>query len=265
MAIVRSAQHILEYVPPKEFMDEWRKVEAETMWTFVRLLLDSQLMHGLIPEIAALDCVRQIKNDSGMEESVLEHTLNGVRFYPEGEFHYDWLGTFAMLFHDVGKPHTAEYYQGHWTFYEHHRIGAKLTRKILRRLLMLPEEIELVCGLVGNHMRFQFMMTDKGIRRFKSQDEYSRLIEMSRANIRARDDNYTAFNHNNKYLKRAETPEQMLEPLLNGNEIMEVTGLTPGPNVGAIRDDLLKAQIAGAVTNRDDAVAFVRNHIYTKQ
>ena len=265
MAIVRSAQRILEYVPPKEFMDEWRKVEAESMWKFVQLLLDSQIMHGLIPEISALDCVRQIKNDSGVEESVLTHTINCVRFYPEGEFHYDWLGTFAMLFQNVGKPHTAEYYQGNWTFYQHHRIGAKITRKVLHRLLMQPEEIELICHLVGNHMRFQFMMTDRGMRRFIAQGETARLIEMSRADLKAREDNFTAFNHNTKYLERATMPEQMLEPLFNGNEIMEITGLPPGPEVGSIRDDLLSAQKAGKVTNKEEAQAFVKNHQHTKK
>ena len=71
---------------------------------------------------------------------------------------------------------------------------------------------------------------------------------------------YTAFNHNMKYLTRAETPEQMLEPLLNGNEIMEHTGLTPGPHVGLIREALLKAQVAGEVNNGIEAVAFVTNY-----
>ena len=260
MSIVRSSQTILDYVPIQHIMDEWRKVAAENMWKFIRLLFDSQIMHGILPEIAGLARVRQTKNDTGVEESVLEHTFNCVRYYPEGEFHHDWYGTFAMLFHDVGKLYTGEHYQGRWTFYEHHRVGAKITRKILRRLHMLPEDIELICHLVGNHMRFQFMMTDKGIRRFKSQDEYPRLIEMSRANIKAREDNYTSFNHNTKYLERAEMPEQMLEPLLNGNEIMEYTGLKPGPHVGHIRQALLTAQIAGEVNTREEAISFARHY-----
>lgn len=257
ISIVRAAQSILDYVPIQHIMDEWRKVEAENMWKFVRMLFDSQILHGILPEVAALSRVQQTRNDSGAEENVLEHTIDAVRRYPDSEFHYDWYGTFAMLFHDVGKLYTAEFYQGRWTFYQHHRVGAKLTRKILRRLHMLPEDTELICHLVLNHMRFQFMMTDKGIRRFKAQDEYPRLIQMSRANIKAREDNYTAFNHNAKYLERAETPEQMLEPLLNGNEIMDVTGLKPGPNVGHIRNALLTAQVAGEVSTRDEAVAFV--------
>lgn len=258
MSIVRSSQAILDYVPIQNIMEEWRKVEAENMWKFVRLLYESQIMHGILPEVAALDGVRQTRNDSGEEESVLEHTIECVRRYPEGEFHYDWYGAFAMLFHDVGKLYTAERYEGRWTFYEHHRVGAKVTRRILRRLHMLPEDVGLICHLVRNHMRFQFMMTDRGIRRFKAQDEYPRLIEMSRANIKAREDNYTAFNHNTKYLERAETPEQMLEPLLNGNEIMQVASLNPGPLVGHIRDALLTAQIAGEVTTRAEAVTFAR-------
>lgn len=264
MSIVRSNSLILDYVPISHIMDEWRKVEAENMWKFVQMLFDSQIMHGVIPEIASLSRVQQTKNDSGAEENVLEHTIQCMRHYPEGEFHYDWYGTFAMLFHDVGKLYTAEFYQSRWTFYEHHRVGAKVTRRILRRLHMLPEDIELICHLVRNHMRFSFMMTDKGIRRFKAQDEYPRLIEMSRANIKAREDNYTAFNHNNKYLQRAELPEQMLEPLLNGNEIMLFTGLKPGPNVGHIRNALLTAQIAGEVNTRDDAVGFVRSMAETR-
>ena len=265
MSIVRSNSLILDYVPCSHIMDEWRKVEAENMWKFVRMLFDSQILHGLVPEIAGLSRVIQTRNDSGAEENVLEHTIQCMRCYPEGEFHYDWYGAFAMLFHDVGKLYTSEFYQGRWTFYEHHRVGAKVARKILRRLHMLPEDIELICQLVRNHMRFSFMMTDKGIRRFKAQDEYPRLIEMSRANIKARDDNYTAFNLNNKYLQRAELPEQMLEPLLNGNEIMLFTGLKPGPNVGHIRNALLTAQIAGEVNTRDEAVAFARSMAESQQ
>jgi len=264
ISIVRSNSCILDYVPISHIMDEWRKVEAENMWKFVRMLFDSQILHGFLPEIAALSRVRQTRNDSGAEENVLDHTIESMRYYPEGEFHYDWYGTFAMLFHDVGKLFTAEFHQGRWTFYEHHRVGAKIARKILRRLHMLPEDVEQICHLVHNHMRFSFMMTDRGIRRFKALDEYSRLIEMSRANIKAREDNYTAFNHNNKYLERAELPEQMLEPMLNGNEIMQFTGLKPGPSVGHIRNALLTAQIAGEVNTRDEAIAFARTMAETQ-
>lgn len=258
LAIVRSASRVLDYVPMRDILDEWRKVAAESMWKFIQLLYDAHILQGLMPEVAALSCVRQRKNDNGPMETVFEHTIECMKRYPEEEFHYDWLGTVAMLFHDVGKLYTGEFFDGEWTFYQHHRVGAKVARKILRRLHFLAEDTDLVCHLVRYHMRFHFMLTDRGIRRFSALDEYPRLMEMTRADIKARDGSYTYFNHNRKYLTRAETPEQMLEPLLNGNEIMEHTKLPPGPMVGVIRDALLQAQIAGEVENMDGAVAFVR-------
>ena len=158
----------------------------------------------------------------------------------------------------MGKLHTAEYAGGDLHFFQHHQVGAKVARKILSRLGFPPDETDLVCHLVRNHMRFHFMLTDRGIRRFKALDQYPRLIEMARADIKAVSGTYKEFNHNMKMLERTETPEEMLEPLLNGAQIMQLLGLKPGPAVGLIRDALLKAQISGDVTGLPEAEAFVR-------
>ncbi|WP_457571489.1 HD domain-containing protein [Desulfovulcanus sp.] len=259
LAIVRASRSVLDYVSVSDIIDEWRKVEAENMWAFVQLLFDSMILHGLIPELAALSRVKHIKNPEEGEETVWEHTVQVMRRYPE-ELPYDWYGTLACLFHDIGKLYTGEIYEQQMTFYQHHQVGAKVTRKILKRLRFDPEEIDLICHLVRHHMRFHFMLTDKGIRKFKSLDEYPRLIEMVRADIKARNGSYKEFNHNIKMLDRADISEEMLEPLLNGHQIMEHTGIKPGPLVGLIRDALLQAQIAGDVTNVDEAIAFVRNY-----
>lgn len=259
IAIVRGARSILDYVPISDIMDEWRKVEAENLWQFVSLLHESQILHGLIPEVAGLARIRHLRNDSSEEETVLEHTLETMRRYPE-ELPFDWYGTMACLFHDVGKLYTAEFHDGAWTFDQHPSVGAKITRSILTRLRFLPEDMDLICHLVRYHLRFKPMLTDKGIRRFKAIDEYPRLIEMARADIKARDGNYASFNHNLKYLERADVSVELLEPLLNGNEIMEFAGIRPGPAVGVIRDALIQAQIAGDVDSVPEAVEFVSRY-----
>lgn len=260
MAIVRASMRVLDYVPAREIMEEWRLVAAEAMHKFVHLLYDAHILQGLIPEVASLACVVQ-QNDKGeINGNVFEHTLKAMKIYTEEGFHYDWLGTMAMLFHDVGKLFTAEYFDGRWTYYQHHRVGAKVTRKILRRLHFDLADADLICHLVNQHMRFHFMMTDRGIRRFKSLQETSRLIAMAKADLQARDDSFTSFNHNMKYLARAETPERLLEPLLNGNEIMRETSLSPGPLVGDIRDALLEAQKIGQVIDRESAIIFVKHY-----
>ncbi len=263
MAILRAARRVLDYVSVTDIMDEWRKVEAENMADFVNLLYECMILHGLIPELAAMARIKQKKNEQE-EETVFDHTLEVMRHYPQ-ELPYDWYGALACLFHDVGKLHTAEFFEDRWTFYQHHRVGAKVTRKILARLGFPPEEIDLICFLVRHHMRFHFMLTDRGIRRFRALDEYPRLIEMVRADIKARGGSYKEFNHNLKMLEeRTDTAEEMLEPFLNGAVIMQITGLKPGPTVGLIRDNLLKAQISGDVTSEEEAVAFVKRY-YKKE
>lgn len=265
MAIVRSAVRALDYVPVTDIMEEWRKVAAESMHRFVRLLYDSHILQGLIPELAGLTCVVQQNDKGAINGNVFEHTLKGMELYPQEGMHYDWIGAVAMLFHDIGKLYTAEFFDGRWTYYQHHQVGAQVTRKILRRLRFDQEDIELICHLVNNHMRFHFMMTDRGIRRFKSLGETARFMALAKADLLARDDSFTSYNHNVKYLDRAETPEQMLEPLLNGNEIMEETRLAPGRLVGIIRDALLDAQKSGLIADREAALRFVREFATNNQ
>ncbi|QJB55751.1 HD domain-containing protein [Pseudodesulfovibrio sp. zrk46] len=260
-AIVRNAPQVLEFVPMAEFLDEWHKVEAEAMYRFFGLLFDSMLLHGLIPEIAALSRVKQIKNpESGEEETVLEHTLDVMRAYPE-ELPYDWKGTVACLFHDVGKLYTAEFYDEKWNFLQHHRVGAKAARRILKRLRFEESDIDLVCDLVQNHMRPHFMLTDKGIRRLRSLDEYPRIMEMVKADIKAREGSWREFNHNLKMAERADIPEDEIEPFLDGNRIMVLAKLKPGPAIGKIRDELLKAQIRDEVSTLEEAEQFVVDYV----
>jgi len=183
-----------------------------------------------------------------------------MKAYPE-ELPYDWFGTVACLFHDLGKLYTAEYYDERWNFLQHHRVGAKATRRVLKRLRFEEQDIDLVCDLVQNHMRPHFMLTDKGIRRLRSLDEYPRIMEMVRADIKAREGSWREFNHNLKMAERADIPEDEIEPFLDGNRIMELAKLKPGPAIGKIRDQLLKAQIADDVTSLEDAEAFVLSYV----
>lgn len=262
LAIVRSSHRISDFLATSSFVEEMRLVAAENLWKFVQLLSDSFILHNMLPEIAALHLIKQQRNKEDLTEiSAFEHTVECMRYYPEENLHHDWIGTLAVLFHGVGKLYTAENYQGHWTFFQYHKIGAQVARSILRRLNFPKDEVTTICDLIRNHIRFHSMLTDRGIRRFLSLPDTDRIIEMTRAHIKATGLSYTNFNHNLKYLERADTPETMLEPLLNGNEIMELTNLSQGREIGILRKSLLEAQKAGKVQDRQSAVDFVRNYI----
>ena len=261
VAIVQSTSKIIDYVPANVFMEEWRLVSAESMWRFIELLQESTILFGLIPELATLATLKQnISRSSLEEESIFAHTIRCMKHYPEENLHHDWIGVVATLFHQIGKNVTAEQFDGRWYFFQHHRVGASMARKILRRLNFDTEDIDIICNIVRNHVRFQSMMTDRGIRQFLELPGTQRIIELSRAIIEATTEgNYTNFNHNLKYMERGDKPLAMLEPLLNGNEIMEHTNLPPGPDIGVMREALLNAQILGKVQCSDEAIEFVKS------
>ncbi|PIE68643.1 MAG: HD family phosphohydrolase [Deltaproteobacteria bacterium] len=259
LALLRSARRVADYVRIADIMDEWRKVAAENMHTFVQYLFDTMIIHGLIPELMPLTRIYVPTENGDVQESIWDHMIATMRHYPE-ELPYDWYGTLACMFLNIGKAFTGESFDGKLFFYQHHQVGAKVTRKILRRLGFEPEDSDLICHLVKHHMRFHFMLNDQGIRRFKGLDEYPRLIELARAEVKASKGTYTEFNHNMKMLDRADIDEDMLEPLLNGQKIMELAKIHPGPMVGLIRDALLQAQITGDVNTVEEARQFVINY-----
>lgn len=263
VAIVKNASNIAAYISGHAFMDEWRLVSAETMWRFFELMKESSILHGIIPELGALTAVMQHTNKkTNDEESVFDYTIRCLKYYPEELLHYDWVGAVAVLFHAIGKAYAAERVDDRWYFTQFHRIGAKVTRRILHRMHFNSDEIDTICDIISNQIRFQSMMTDRGMQKFLELPHQERLIELARAQIKAiPNGNYTNFNHNLKFMERGTTPLSMREPLLNGNEIMEYTNLAPGPKVGRLREALLNAQVIGEVKNTEDAIRFVIENV----
>lgn len=48
-----------------------------------------------------------------------------------------------------------------------------------------------------------------------------------------------------------------IEALLSGSEIQQITGLAPGPEIGRLKRELLRAQLQGSVRSNEEAIAFV--------
>ncbi len=263
LSIIRASRDIAEYMSKSSFTHEMRLVKAKQLWKFVQLLFDSCLLQSLLPEVSTLSVIKQQRNkEDATETNAFDHVIACMRHYKEeqdDQEEEDWLGTVAILFHSVGKVYTAENFQERWTFYQYHKIGAQVVRSILRRLHFESDEIDTICNIVRNHIRFFSMLTDRGIRRFLALSDTDRIIELTRAHIKATGLSYTNFNHNLKYLERADLPETMVEPLLNGNEIMNLISQAPGKHIGILRNALLQAQVDGQVKDKEDAVQFVQN------
>ena len=216
----------------------------------LELLDEAALLGTVLPEIARCKGVPQTGYHT---HDVYGHTLLTVEATGP-----DLLLRVAALFHDSGKPATAK---GDGTFLGHDEVGAVIAREALERLRFAQKEVEVVARLVAMHLRPVFYSsewTDGAVRRLARDAGplLDRLMALARADIAA-----SAYPWPEKLDElqarldqvHAEVPSR-LEPLITGDDIMRITGIGPGPDVGRIKRKLEELVIDGAIPPDREAV-----------
>ena len=156
----------------------------------------------------------------------------------------DLITNLAILFHDVGKPETAD--EGFVHFPGHAEIGAKIATRVLTRLHFPPETVKRVANLVENHMARHSLKDAKGgaLRKLKLKmgEDLGRLMTLSRADIlgSAKTDTHLVDSLETKLKSLGETTAPSKKDLspLDGKQIMSTLGMTPGKDVGRVKQHL---------------------------
>ena len=260
-ALERMADRI-KIVSGERIKDELNKIilAAHPSIGF-ELLQRSGLLQIILPELAALDIVEQ-KNGRAHKNNFY-HTLEvleNVCKNDDSSLYLRW----AALLHDVGKPRSKRWdpVVG-WTFHNHNAIGAKMVPQIFRRLsLPMDMKMKYVQKLVDLHMRpiaiADDIVTDSAVRRLLNDagDDIDDLMTLCEADITSKNEvrkkifleNFRMVREKLADLKEKDY-KRLLQPVIDGNEIMELFHLKPSREVGTLKQCLKDAVLDNRVAN----------------
>jgi poly(A) polymerase len=235
--------------------------------TGLRLLVETGLAEEFLPELPGL---KLAIDEHAQHKDVYEHTLtvvaNAVRLEEAGP---DLVLRLAALLHDIGKPATkAVGDDGRVSFHHHEVVGAKMARQRLKALRYPKDVVSDVSELVLLHLRFygygRGEWTDSAVRRYVTDagDLLHRLHKLTRSDCTTRNKRKAAqlaadYDALEERIARIAAEEDLarVRPDLDGNAIMELLGLPPGPLIGEAWRHLKELRLDRGPLEHDDAVA----------
>lgn len=236
----------------------------------VELMVDTGLAEHVLPEVPAM---RLEIDEHHQHKDVYTHSLTvleQVITLEDGE--PDLVLRLAALLHDIGKPATRRHEPGGGVSFHHHEVvGAKMVRKRLRALRYPTRVVEDVAALVFLHLRFHGYgtgeWTDSAVRRYVTDagDLLLRLHKLVRADCTTRNRRKAMAlqrSYDDLELRieriRAEEDLAAVRPDLDGNAIMELLGIPPGPDVGRAWRHLKEVRLDRGPLSREEAEAELR-------
>jgi poly(A) polymerase len=226
----------------------------------IQLMVRTGLADVVLPEVPAL---RLETDEHHHHKDVYEHSLTVLTQAIEWERTRFGEGSpqialrLAALLHDIGKPSTRRFEAGGAvSFYHHDVVGAKLAKKRLRELRFDNATIDSVAHLIELHLRFfgysEGAWTDAAVRRYvrDAGDELAQLHILTRADVTTRNRRKAerlsfAYDDLEERIQVLSSQEELasIRPDLDGEQIMTILQLPPGPVVGRAYKFLLELRL----------------------
>lgn len=240
-AIIKLAGS-LKFVSQERIRDELIKILAsERPAEGILLLHDCKLLQYILPELIEGVGVKPARHHV---YPIFEHNVFSLKHCPSSE----WPVRLAALLHDIAKPRTRKIIKGVATFYNHEYVGAKMADKIMGRLKFSNSDRERVVNLVKNHMFYYNVgeVTAASVRRLIVKVGKDNLQDLIHLRVADRLGSGTPkampykLRHLQYMLEKVQNDPVSVKMLkINGDDLMRILAIAPGPKIGAILDVLL--------------------------
>nr|WP_130799055.1 CCA tRNA nucleotidyltransferase [Streptomyces otsuchiensis] len=256
VAAMRDMAERIDIVSAERVRDELNKLLlAPHPRKGLSLLVETGIAERVLPELPAL---RLERDEHHRHKDVYEHSLivleQAIDLEDEGP---DLVLRLAALLHDIGKPRTRRFESdGRVSFHHHEVVGAKMTKSRMIKLKYSNDMVKDVSRLVELHLRFHGYgsgeWTDSAVRRYvrDAGPLLGRLHKLTRSDCTTRNKRKAAalsraYDGLEARIEQLQEQEELdaMRPDLDGNAIMRILGISPGPQIGRAYQFLLELRL----------------------
>ena len=262
----------MEDLPPERLFEEWGKLlkKGRQIGRGLAFLRETGWVN-YFPELKRLIGCRQDPKWHP-EGDVWNHTclcLDAFARRRTGDPDEDLIVGLAVLCHDFGKPATTRWLRGHLRSLGHDEAGVAPTLSFLRRLTNEERILKEVPPLVQCHMQpfslWRAHAGDSAVRRLAMKVvRIDRLLRVARADDEGRPPEKaggTSCGEDIQWLaaaaERLRVAAAAPKPILQGRDLIAM-GYRPSPQFGAWLKECFEAQLDGAFSDLDGAIAYFR-------
>jgi tRNA nucleotidyltransferase (CCA-adding enzyme) len=254
---IKEFSHLIEFISKERIRDELLKIiNSDRAAEGIELMRELNLLKYIIPELEEGVGVTQNKHHI---YTCYEHCVKSLEYAAKKGFSIHV--RLAALFHDIGKPRTKRGEGPNATFYNHEVVGAKMTEKILRRLKFSSKDIEKIVKLVRYHLFYYNPgeVKEGAVRRLlrnvgkENIEELLQLRMADRIGSGVKKAEPYKLRHLRYMIEKvSQDPISPKMLKVNGNDIMEILKIGPGPKVGWILKILLEKVIENPKLNEKE-------------
>ena len=238
---------LIEKISKERIKDELLRIlESDYPYEGIMLLKNSGLLEHILPELLKGEGISQERPGRHHKSDVFTHNILSLKFCPSR----DPIVRFATLLHDIGKPYVASKDEKGLVIFHNHEIsGAKIAHQICERLKFSKKDREKIVNLIRWHMfTVDEKITDAAVRRFIRRVGVENVKDMMDLRIGDRLGGGTQQAESWRLKLFKKRVEEQLSPApfsindlaIDGNDVMKILGIKPGPKVGEILQKLFE-------------------------